>query len=849
MRRWLSPLCFLALAACGQAAKPPPQNVIEIEIDDHGLLGLWAANAPNLKGLIARGVFGYSRVQVPTHSNQGNYATLTGQYPDGDDVAGNARLDRPSFTRKVSFQGLGLGDYAIYDMNPLLQRGDSVYRAAERLGIAPAYFGQLPPFEAGASDIHFTIGGATLYGLQVTKDTGDALLSGILGYPDEVVSKIKLDGPGNPGETLAHFTIRDAADFIRSRTPQDPMPRFMYIWDFIAVDQDPTSIFGAEITKVIEDYDDALGELLSALDAQGLTSQTNIVFTLDHGKTDTHNQVVLGTTGATASGPADGQLGQLVAEQGPALGISPSDYVIQNDDGDAVIYANVPNAGSAAGSAEEERVTHALLSLVQSGRLQGVDPTRTITFEGAAGTRRFHDLHEDGPHQADLLLFPLPDWTLNQVDTKNSKPGPFLEHSQYPYGRHGGISTEELYVPVIFAGPAFKEGVLLPHPVNQGDVACTAMWALGAGYLTTAETSPVLAALRGQDGETAPQPTDMTTSQALALQSGGYGGAVKLASGPVQAAVLIDVAGLYYDEIFTDPTPSLRSAAQPFLDMMGQGTVFDHYWTRYRDWPVNEYEMLTGGYPVTLDFIPFAEDDPAQTAAPGFGFLKMPVPQGFVSDPAGLAAWRQPGSFGVPSVFDAAHGVGISTALIGQLDFQDSHLDVSQLDLHEPLDPGSIAGVVSGFLHAHPRALVVVGLGGARTADRHSAAAATELTALGQTVREIASAAAGSLVFVTSRGATTIDDPGADFYGPGTSRHVPLIALGPSVRPGVVTSEPGQGADLPATLLLGLGLPSRTDLLDGTWAAGSAVGGIAQPTPAGATGGHALVRAFSLAGG
>src|SRR4051812_42126293 len=57
-----------AVAGCGDGdTTPKPAShgrVIEIDIDDHGLAGLWMANAPNLKGLIARGTLAYSRVVV-----------------------------------------------------------------------------------------------------------------------------------------------------------------------------------------------------------------------------------------------------------------------------------------------------------------------------------------------------------------------------------------------------------------------------------------------------------------------------------------------------------------------------------------------------------------------------------------------------------------------------------------------------------------------------------------------------------------------------------------------------------------------------------------------------------------
>jgi len=46
--------------------------------------------------------------------------------------------------------------------------------------------------------------------------------------------------------------------------------------------------------------------------------------------------------------------------------------------------------------------------------------------------------------------------------------------------------------------------------------------------------------------------------------------------------------------------------------------------------------------------------------------------------------------------------------------------------------------------------------------------------------------------------------------------------------------------DLPATILFGLGVPSVSDVGTGTWAPGPLLSGVPQPTPGGATEGHAL---------
>ena len=57
---------------------------------------------------------------------------------------------------------------------------------------------------------------------------------------------------------------------------------------------------GPALIAAIEDYDEGLGELLSALAEKRLIDDTDILFTLDHGKVDTHSQVALGTRGGDA---------------------------------------------------------------------------------------------------------------------------------------------------------------------------------------------------------------------------------------------------------------------------------------------------------------------------------------------------------------------------------------------------------------------------------------------------------------------------------------------------------------------------------------------------------------------
>jgi len=847
-------LAALALGCGGSSSAPsgPSGHVIEIDIDDHGLAGLWMANAPSIKGLIARGTLAFTRVVVPTHSNQNNMALLTGQYPDGNNVPANDWLGRDNgFVSPVSVGGeLNVGDYAEWDKNPLRVRGDSVYGATHAAGGRSAYVGELPPFEAGADDVHLSILGTmfqTPFGpLTVDEPTAKNLLTNSLGYPSNVANGYSYDGPPESGETQTQFTLRAAADYIRNH----PMPAFMFIWDFLALDDDPTTQYGAngaQIAQIIEDYDAGLGELIAALTDKNLLDSTNILFTLDHGKVDTHNQVVLGTQGGAN---ADGQMAALVTSLGPAMGLDTSSYALLNEDGDAQIYAVVPGAGTAAGAAAQADVTRKLLALIQSGTIVGLDTTRTLTADGALGTRSFHDFRAASPNQADIVVFPKDDWTLNKVDATNTTPGPFQEHTQYPYGRHGGFSADELYVPLIMAGPAFKSGVMLPHPVLHPEVAPTALASLGkmdgkpgggTVALQTAARGAIQAAMVGDPGETIAVPDPPDGARDLVLAASGFAGTPPAPTATATNVIVLDVAGLYDDELFADDVTA--TAAAGFRALAATGTRFEDCWSSNRDWPVTEYQMLAGGYPVA-PFVAAAEDDPTVTFPPGQGLLAMPPPANHVANPDGSAAWRAPAIFAGGSLFDAVTARGLTTAFIGTDDFHLLHVNPPATTAGAAA-PNQLGPQLGALAAANPGGLLaVVALGGTRTANRHSSQAESELTALAAAAQDAAQGVPGALVIITSRGATTIDDPGSDFYGPGSSRHVPLILLGPGVRAGVVTGQPATPADLPATILYALGAATATDVAQGTWAVGTPVGGVPQPTPAAATQGQVLLRAF-----
>ena len=198
------------------------------------------------------------------------------------------------------------------------------------------------------------------------------------------------------------------------------------------------------------------------------------------------------------------------------------------------------------------------------------------------------------------------------------------------------------------------------------------------------------------------------------------------------------------------------------------------------------------------------------------------------------------------NLFGTARALGLTTARVGD-DVDTRHIAVAfdNWITSQPDFASDPVGIVAGLAATNPRLLAVVAIGAARTSDRHDSRAIAELGALAQQIADIAARLPAALVIVTSPGGTPIDGDQPDFYGPGSSRHAPLILVGPGIRAGIVSGQPAAPADLPATILYALGAPTSTDFALGTWATGTPVGGVPQPAPNTATEGHALLRAFA----
>ena len=244
--------CVLCTIGCNGTRPPPSGHVIEIDIDDHGLAGLWMASAPNIKGLIARGTLAFSRVVVPTHSNQNNMSLLTGQYPDGDDVPANDWLARDNgFVSPVSLAGgsrRGLRalrqEPAAHPRRQRLPRGPRrrwAHGVRRRAAAVRGGRRRRPPVDRGDHARH----AARDDDLQ-TADAEQILHRHSRLPGERRRTATAYDGPPASGETP------DPVHAARRRRPRarllasHPMPAFMFVWDFVALDDDPTSMYGAD---------------------------------------------------------------------------------------------------------------------------------------------------------------------------------------------------------------------------------------------------------------------------------------------------------------------------------------------------------------------------------------------------------------------------------------------------------------------------------------------------------------------------------------------------------------------------------------------------------------------------
>ena len=280
------------------------------------------------------------------------------------------------------------------------------------------------------------------------------------------------------------------------------------------------------------------------------------------------------------------------------MGLDTSSYALLNEDGDAQIYAN-RSRRRARPTARRRRPTspHKLLTLIQSGAI----------------TRARHHAHADrGRRAGDAQLPRLPRCQPQPgrhrglpAGRLDAEPGRRHQHDARPVpGAHPvslrpprRLLRRRALRPAHHGRPGVQErrDAAAPGapPRGRADRAGDAGRARSRSRRPRAAPLPRRwSAIRARRSRCRPTPP---RREIWSSPAAGSKGRPPRRRRPRPTSIVLDVAGLYDDELFDDATTA--TAAAGFRALAAQGTRFEDCWTESRDWPVTEYQMLTGGYP------------------------------------------------------------------------------------------------------------------------------------------------------------------------------------------------------------------------------------------------------------
>lgn len=239
----------LVVAACARgASRPAPgggQSVVLISLDGFRSEYLDRYQVPHLRALAARGVRArWMEPSFPVLTFPNHYTIVTGLVPAHHGIVGNNMVDAT------------LGRFRMTDSNAVRESrwwgGEPVWVTAERQGMRTGSF-FWPGSEAAIGGVR-----PTFY----------------KSFDDSVPASIRVD------TVLAWLTRPDA-----QRT------RFATLYfgavDHAGHDSTPTS---AATEAAVLTVDSAVGRLVGALDALGLSAQVNVIVVSDHGMAETSRQ-------------------------------------------------------------------------------------------------------------------------------------------------------------------------------------------------------------------------------------------------------------------------------------------------------------------------------------------------------------------------------------------------------------------------------------------------------------------------------------------------------------------------------------------------------------------------------
>ncbi|WEK35501.1 MAG: alkaline phosphatase family protein [Candidatus Pseudobacter hemicellulosilyticus] len=385
---------------------------------------------PNLYAFKKRSAYGKAHHSVfPTVTRVNSSSYSTGSYPKTHGLMGNSVY----FPEVNKTKSLNTGEAE--DLFKIAEATHGQLLTTISLGeILQAKGERMMVFSSGST-------GQAL--LQNHTVSGGAIINPAMILPASIKDSIFKDlGPVEPGGK--HKWVTDA--LIRYGFAADG-PLVSAIWY-----SDPDGVAHAkgigspEAMASIKVVDAEFGRIIASLQEKGLTDQTNILVSTDHGFTTYIGQQYKGLT-------------ELLIESGLKQSQTSDDIVTAG----GAIYVNDHNPETI------KKIVAMLRPLEQVGALftRAAKPGDAKGF--VEGTLSFETIHWNHHRSADILV------DANWDDRVNSAGYAGAVYSKGIAAGHGTLSPWDVHIPLIVAGPAFRQGMESGLPTSNVDLAPTVL--------------------------------------------------------------------------------------------------------------------------------------------------------------------------------------------------------------------------------------------------------------------------------------------------------------------------------------------------------------------------------------
>ena len=424
---------------------------------------------PNLSQLAAEGVtFSNNHAAFPTVTRANVATMVTGHYPGAHGLTANT-LVIPEFDPHRAIGAMEPALSQVATKTPVLLRptlGDILHRHGREFVAVGAGTSGNAYLQNPNAESH---GGATIH--------PDFCLPRPL-HP-EIIGRF---GPWPERTAPSAGKLARAVDILTHYVLPERLPAVSLLW-FSEPDsaQHAHGVGSVAAVNAIREADGQFGRVLSWLDEQGLSSETNLIVASDHGYS-TVSEVI--------------EVEALLREAGFPPGGGPGGVTVAPNGGSALFYTSETNArrGSTI-----DRLVEWLTAQPWCGALVASD-----TAGAPPGTLPASLIGLEGPRAPCLAMSFRWDSTPNDAGfhghAYSTSLGPGL-------GQHGSMSPHETRNVLFARGPAFKQSATVTNPTGNVDLAPTILHLLGLSGGETMHGRVLHEALEG-----GPDTTDFETT-------------------------------------------------------------------------------------------------------------------------------------------------------------------------------------------------------------------------------------------------------------------------------------------------------------------------------------------------